>query len=164
MLKTTLIAVVMLGCLFADAPGRPAPPAPAQPDRPFKLGDRDEPDLDQIHVLTKSFLVGMRRHHGDANANALRNYFDPRYLKKHNLTDRDLPAELTAVVGIHTYQVADDNRTVLCLVDTKEGGQTVKEAIVLKVTVHERTLYLEPAKAPDPKTGRFTPWILRTKL
>ena len=40
----------------------------------------------------------------------------------------------------------------------------MKEAILLQTTVHEGKLYMVPAKAPDPKTGTFTPWILRTKL
>jgi hypothetical protein len=30
--------------------------------------------------------------------------------------------------------------------------------------VHEGHLYLSPEKAPDPKTGIFKPWILRTKV
>ncbi len=138
---------------------------PASPDEPFKIGNRDEPTPDQLAMIAKSFCAEMRRHHGDGNANALRRYFDPQYLKKHNLTDRDLPAEMTPVMNIHAIEVADDNRTVLCVVDTRSGGRTgPREVLLLRATVRERTLYLEPVKAPDPKTGRFTPWILRSKL
>src|SRR5262245_7772318 len=98
MFKSTMLAVMLL-LLLTIPPGQSSPPPilPAEGEQPFKIGDRDEPDLDQLHVITKTFLVGMRRHHGDANANALRHYFDPRYLKKHNLIDKDLHVELAAV-------------------------------------------------------------------
>ena len=149
MIRFTALPVLLVVCLAV--PGRAAPP------------DK-EPDDDQIHVFTKTFLVTMRKHHGDKNANALREYLDPRYLKQHNLTDRDLAARMAPVGDILNYVIADDRRTVLCVVETKANPNApVKEAILLRLSVHEGKPYLSP-KAPDPKTGSFTPWILRTKL
>ena len=57
--------------------------------------------------------------------------------------------------------MADDLRTVLFLVDAKGGG---RELIIVRWVVYEGHLYISPEKAPDPKTGIFTPWILRTKV
>ena len=55
--------------------------------------------------------------------------------------------------------MADDKQTALCILDTKEG----KELFILRWVVYEGHLYISPEKAPDPKTGIFKPWILRTK-
>jgi hypothetical protein len=124
-----------------------------------------EPDNDQINVFTKVFLGTMGKHHGDKNANALREFIDPNYLTQHKLTDADLAAQMAPVWGTRRYDIADDRRTVLCFVETKSGSDPiVKEAILLRLSVHEGKVYLLPAKAPDAKTGSFVPWILRTKL
>ena len=90
-----------------------------------------------------------------------RDFIDPRYLKKHGLTDRDIAYEILDHQGLNTYQVADDLRTILFQVDAKGGG---KEVIVVRWVVYEGRLYISPEKAPDPKTGIFKPWILRTKV
>jgi hypothetical protein len=99
--------------------------------------------------------------HGDLR---FRDFFDPRYLKKHGLTDRDITFEVTAdwpwYQGIHNIVVADDNRTALCILNTKDG----KELFILRWVVYEGHLYISPENAPDPKTGIFKPWILRTKV
>jgi hypothetical protein len=96
--------------------------------------------------------------HGDLR---FRDFFDPRYLKKHGLTDRDIAFEFADNQGRDNIEVADDLRTVLCITDLKGGG---KEAIVLRWVLYEGHLYISPEKAPDPKTGIFKPWILRTKV
>jgi RNA polymerase sigma factor (sigma-70 family) len=89
-----------------------------------------------------------------------RDLIDPRYLKKHGLTDRDMAYEILDHQGLDRYEVADDLRTVVFVVDSKGGG---KELIVLRWVVYEGHLYISPEKAPDPKTGIFKPWILRMK-
>ncbi len=123
-----------------------------------------EPNEDQVLAFTKTFLVAMRTHHGDRNGNAIREYFDPHYLKKYHLLDRDLAVQMAPIGNIWNYEVADDRRTILCLVETQATPNApVKEALLLRVAVHEGKLYVSPVKAPDPKTGSFTPWILRTK-
>ena len=63
--------------------------------------------------------------------------------------------------GLHNYHVADDLRTILFVVHAKGGG---KELIIVRWVVYEGHLYISPEKAPDPKTGIFKPWILRTKV
>jgi hypothetical protein len=90
-----------------------------------------------------------------------RDFFDPRFLKKHGLTDRDIAFEFADNQGRDKIEVADDLRTVLCITDLKGGG---KEAIILRWVVYQSHLYISPEKAPDPKTGIFKPWILRTKV
>ena len=90
-----------------------------------------------------------------------RDFIDPRYLKKHGLTDRDIAYEILDHQGLNSYQVADDLRTILFQVNSKGGG---KELIVVRWVVHEGRLYISPEKAPDPKTGIFKPWNLRTKV
>ncbi len=169
MSRFAALAVLLVTCLLAGTPG-----PSAQPDKgrdasglPFAIGNREEPELNQLQAFAKDFCVAMRRLHGEKGGNALRPYFDPRYLKKHGLLDRDLSVNTAAVVPIFAIDVADDMRTVLCVVGTKanpKDKESVKEAILLRVTVHEGKLYLMPHKAPDPKSGTFTPWILRTKL
>ena len=72
---------------------------------------------------------------------------------------RDLP-ERPWYQGFHNIVVADDNRTTLCILLMKEG----KELFILRWVVYEGHLYISPEKAPDPKTGIFKPWILRTKV
>jgi hypothetical protein len=90
-----------------------------------------------------------------------RDLIDPRYLKKHGLTDRDIAFEFADNQGRENIVVADDLQTVLCI--TNLGGGK-KEAIILRWVVYEGHLYISPEQAPDPKTGIFKPWILRTKV
>jgi hypothetical protein len=108
-------------------------------------------------VVVKSFFAKMRTY-PDIR---FREFFDPRYLKKHGLTDRDIAFEIADHQGIDTLLVADDNLTVLVVLEVKGGG---KEAFVMRCVVYEGHLYISPEKAPDPKTGIFKPWILRTKV
>jgi hypothetical protein len=120
-----------------------------------------DPNEDLLLSESKLFMSRMPSGHGDLR---FRDFFDPRYLKKHRLTDRDIAFEVTAdwpwYRGIHNIVVADDNQTALCILDTKEG----KELFILRWVVYEGHLYISPEKAPDPKTGIFKPWILRTKV
>jgi hypothetical protein len=115
---------------------------------------------DAIVIGSKMFFAKMQNH-PDIR---LREVFDPRYLKKHGLTDRDIAFEVTAkwpwYQGIHSLHPADDNQTVLCILDTNEG----KELFILRWVVYEGHVYISPEKAPDPTTGIFKPWILRTKV
>jgi hypothetical protein len=90
-----------------------------------------------------------------------REFFDPRYLKKHGLTDRDIAFEIADHHGIDTLLVADDKYTVLVVLDVNGVG---KEAFVVRCAVYEGHIYISPEKAPDPRTGIFKPWILRTKV
>jgi hypothetical protein len=119
------------------------------------------PTEDCLLAESKLFMSRMPSGHGDVR---FRDFFDPRYLKKHGLTDRDIAFEVIdnwpSFRGIYNIVVADDNQTVLCILDTKEG----KELFILRWVVYEGHLYISPEKAPDPKTGIFKPWILRTKV
>jgi hypothetical protein len=119
-----------------------------------------EPTEDSLLGASKLFMSRMPSGHDDLR---FRDFFDPRYLKKHGLTDRDIAFECSDHQGIHNIKVADDLRTVLCIVDPK-GGKKASELIILRWVVYEGRLYLSPENAPDPKTGIFKPWILRTKL
>jgi RNA polymerase sigma factor (sigma-70 family) len=116
-----------------------------------------EPTEETFVVVNKGFFSSMRR----PNEIRFREVFDPRYLKKHGLTDRDIAFEFADSSRILNMNVADDNRTVLVVLE-QEGG--IKEAFVVRWVVYEGHLYISPEKAPDPKTGIFTPWILRTKV
>jgi hypothetical protein len=120
---------------------------------PLKFGELTE---DAILIGSKSFFAKMQTY-PDIR---FREYFDPRYLKKHGLTDRDIAFEVVRSKGIHNIVVADDNRTALCILDTEDG----RELFLLRWVVYEGHIYLSPEKAPDPKTGIFKPWILRTKV
>lgn len=108
-------------------------------------------------VVVKSFFAKMPTY-PDIR---FREFFDPRYLKKHGLTDRDIAFEIADHQGIDSLLVADDNLTVLVVLEVKGGG---KEAFVMRCVVYEGHIYISPEKAPDPKTGIFKPWILRTKV
>ena len=119
-----------------------------------------EPTEDSLLADSKLFMSRMPPStHGDVR---FRDFFDPRYLKKHGLTDHDIAFEFADHQGIHNIQVADDLRTVLCTVDPR-GGKKERELILLRWAVYEGHMYISPDKAPDPKTGIFRPWILRTK-
>jgi hypothetical protein len=155
---------------------RPTPPVATKgDDKPPHIVERTdmkgrmESDLplevglelsDAIQIGSKSFFATMQTY-PDIR---FREYFDPRYLKKHGLADRDIAFEVTDkwpwYRGIHNIQVADDNRTALCILDTKDG----MELFILRWVVYEGHVYISPEKAPDPKTGIFKPWILRTKV
>jgi len=110
-------------------------------------------------IASKSFFASMPLH----SERRFREYFDPRYLKKHGLTDRDIAFEAVgpSYLGIHNIIAADDNQTVLCVLDLNGGG---REAFILRWVVYEGHLYISPEKAPDPKTGIFKPWILRANV
>jgi hypothetical protein len=120
-----------------------------------------EPMEDFLLGQSKLFMSRMPSGHGDVR---FRDFFDPRYLKKHDLTDRDIAFEVINdwpwYQGVHEIKVADDNRTALCILLTKEG----KELFILRWVVYEGHAYISPEKAPDPKAGIFKPWILRTKV
>ncbi|MDB5311565.1 MAG: sigE 18 [Gemmataceae bacterium] len=137
-----------------DMKGRMASQLPEKVER---VGG--EPTQEDILRLSKTFFSKMRTY-PDIR---FREFFDPRYLKKHGLTDRDIAFEVAGDRGIYNIEVADDNRTVLCTVDTTKDSKVVREVILIRWVIHEGCLYVSPGKAPDPKTGIFTPWILRTK-
>jgi RNA polymerase sigma factor (sigma-70 family) len=108
-------------------------------------------------VVVKSFFAQMPNY----PQIRFREFFDPRYLKKHGLTDRDIAFEIVDHVGIDSLDLPDDNYTVHVVLNIKGGG---KEAFVMRCVVYEGHIYISPEKAPDPKTGIFKPWILRTKV
>jgi len=112
---------------------------------------------EDIYVASKGFIADICL----PGKIRLRDFIDPRYLKKHGLTDRDIAYEILDHQGLNSYQVADDLRTILFQVDAKGGG---KELIIVRWVAYEGRLYISPEKAPDPKTGIFKPWILRTKV
>lgn len=127
---------------------------------PHKIHDGKVTEEDLL-IASKTFLAKMHTY-PDIR---FREFFDPRYLKKHGLTEREIAFEVVekwpAYQGIHNITVADDNQTVLCLLDFGGGA---REALILRWVAHEGHLYISPEKAPDPKTGIFTPWILRKKV
>jgi hypothetical protein len=126
---------------------------------PFKVHD-GKPTEDGLVIASKSFFAKMQTY-PDIR---FREFFDPRYLKKHGLTERDIAFEVTdkwpVNQGIHNIVAADDNQTALCILNIQGG----KELFILRWVVYEGHLYISPEKAPDPKTGIFKPWILRTKV
>jgi hypothetical protein len=128
---------------------------------PVEIGNRQEPDLTTLSILAKSFCVALRRHHADENLAALREFFDPRYLKKYNLTEGRLTFATASVRDIFSIQVAQDRCTLVCIVNTHENE---KELLLFRATVHEGKLYLQPPLPPEPRTQKFTPWLLRTKV
>ena len=127
--------------------------------RLWKVGG--EPTEEQLLVVSKNFMSLISYPHDQNDEFRFQEFFDPRYLKKHGLTDHDIAFELAYSQRIVILDVADDLRTVLCGIELK-GGK--KEAIILRWVVYEGHLYITPEKAPDPETGIFTPWILRTKV
>jgi RNA polymerase sigma factor (sigma-70 family) len=110
-----------------------------------------------IYVSSKAFIADIVL----PGKNRFRELIDPRYLKKHGLTDRDIAYEILDHQGLQNYHVADDVRTILFVVHAKGGGN---ELIIVRWVVYEGRLYISPEKAPDPKTGIFKLWILRTKV
>ncbi len=122
----------------------------------------------RLLAMAKGFCVAMRNHHGDKNANALREYIDPAYLKKHGLTDCDLSVPMLAVGALWNIEIADDGRTILCIVQNEANAKVpINEVLLLRVSDYEGKggeRYLLPSNAPDPKTGTFSPWILRSKI
>jgi hypothetical protein len=124
---------------------------------PFKVVGEPTEDL----LLEASMLFISRMPPSTHDDIRFRDLFDPRYLKKHGLTDRDIAFEFADNEGRDNIEVADDLQTVLCITELKGGG---KEAIILRWVVYEGHLYISPEKAPDPRTGIFKPWILRTKV
>ena len=126
---------------------------------PHKVQD-GKPTEDGLVIASKGFFAKMQTY-PDIR---FREFFDPRYLKKHGLTERDIAFEVTDKwplhQGIHNIVAADDNQTALCILNMQEG----KELFILRWVVYEGHLYISPEKAPDPKTGIFKPWILRAKV
>jgi hypothetical protein len=116
-----------------------------------------EPTEEDILVASKAFIADLRL----PGRIRFRELLDPRYLKKHGLTDRDIAYEVSDDQGLNNYHVADDLRTVLFVVDSKGGA---KELIIVRWAVYEGHIYISPEKAPDSKTGIFKPWILRCKV
>ncbi len=114
-------------------------------------------------ALSKTFCVAMRRQTGpEERRHNLRDYISPAYLKKHNLEQGDLPMEIVPVLGIHNIQLADDGKTVLCIVNTQQNKD--KHAIVLRMTEVDGRLYIDPVSPPNAQTGKFTPWMLHVKV
>jgi hypothetical protein len=118
-------------------------------------------ELKKENLLEPSMLFISRMPPSTHEDLRFRDFFDPRYLKKHGLTDRDIAFEFADNRGRDNIVVADDLQTVLCVTDLG-GGK--KEAIILRWVVHEGHLYISPENGPDSKTGIFKPWILRTRV
>ena len=137
-------------------------PGTALGDRqPLDIGNREEPTEAQQLVIAKSFCVAMRRNHNREQVPELRGYFDPRYLKEHELLNGDFKVRMAPVMNIRNILLAKDKRTLLCMVETSKGA---KELILLQTTVHDGKLYLLPARAPNRTSKSITPWILHTSL
>ena len=88
-------------------------------------------------------------------------FIDPRYLAKHGLSEGELPVKTIVVGSVFNMTIAQDRRTVVCEVSTREHE---KDLILLRLTLHEGALYLSPGTPPDEQGGTFSPWILRMKL
>jgi hypothetical protein len=125
---------------------------------PLKVHD-GKPTEDGLLIASKSFFAKMATY-PDIR---FREFFDPQYLKKHGLTEHDIAFEVIgpSYLGIHSITAADDNRTVLCVLELNGGG---REAFILRWVVYEGHLYISPERAPDPKTRIFKPWILQTRV
>ena len=175
MIRFTALPLLLAAGVLVGAPGSSAEPTkqPETSGLPYVIGNGGVLDDTQLSAFAKQFCVEMRKYHGlsgsdpKPDAARLRKYFDPAFLKKHNLGEGEFPVQMAPVFPIYDMQIADDRRTILCVVGTKvsaDAKETVKEGILLRVIVHEKTLYLSPEKGPDPKTKTFTPWILRMKL
>ena len=129
---------------------------------PFVIGNRDEPTDTQLNAFAKIFCVALRKlNSDDSKAHALRVFIDPRYLAKHGLSEGELPVKTIVVGSVFNMTIAQDRRTVVCEVSTREHE---KELILLRLTLHEGALYLSPGTPPDEQGGTFSPWILRMKL
>ena len=129
--------------------------------KPFVIGNREEPTRTQLNAFTKIFLHDVREFgHEEHKLSALRVFFDPRYLEAHDLQKGKFPVETIAVRSLR-YRIADDNRTAACVVGANDKE---KELILLRFTVHNGKLYLEPQAPPHPTSRSFKPWILRMKL
>src|SRR5438552_17586666 len=72
-----------------------------------------EPTPEDVSIVSKKFFSKMLTY-PDIR---FREFFDPRYLKKHGLTDRDIAFEAVSGGGIHNIVVADDNRTAICILE-----------------------------------------------
>lgn len=132
-----------------------------QPDAPT-IGNRSQPYDSQLLAHAKSFCVEMRRHHVDNSTREFRHaVVDPRYLAEHGLERGDVPLEMAPVGDILSVELAGDERTILCTVSTADAE---REAILLRACLHEKRLYFTPPQPPDERTGRVTPWLLRTVL
>ena len=129
---------------------------------PFVIGNREEPTETQLLIISKVFCVALRKLNNDESKRAaLRVFFDPRYLEKHDLKEGAFPVKTVAVGAVFNIQIANDRRTAICEVQTE---QNPKELLLLRLTVHDGKLYLTPVAPPDPKTRSFTPWIFRMKI
>ena len=123
-----------------------------------------------VHAIAKGFCIDLRDFHtGEAltgrHADTIRGGLDPHYMALHGLEEGELPIATAPFRDIHDIRVADDLRTVLCIVNTEEGG---REVIVLKLSAEEgetySTMYFSPVNPPDPDSGLFEPWILKVAL
>jgi hypothetical protein len=62
------------------------------------------------------------------HADRIRGLLDPHDMAEHDLEEGELPIVTAPFRDIHDVRVADDLRTVLCIVNTEEGD---REVIVL---------------------------------
>ena len=126
------------------------------------IGNRDEPDELQLFAFSKRFCGALQKlNNGEIERDALRVFFDPLYLEAHDLKEGAFPVTTVAVRWVFDIQLANDRRTVVCEVETEENQ---KELLLLRLTVHDRRVYLTPHAPPDPTTRRFTPWIFRMEV
>ena len=126
------------------------------------IGNRDEPDELQLFAFSKRFCGALQKlNNGEIERDAFRVFFDPLYLEAHDLKEGAFPVTTVAVRWVFDIQLANDRRTVVCEVETEENQ---KELLLLRLTVHDRRVYLTPHAPPDPTTRRFTPWIFRMEV
>src|SRR5207247_3807588 len=107
-----------------DMKGRVESHLPVKVERPS-----GEPTPEDVLIASKKFFSKMLTY-PDIR---FREFFDPRYLKKHGLADRDIAFEAVRDGGIRNIVVGDDNRTVLCVTEF----QGVEEAFVLRWVLHD---------------------------
>lgn len=155
------IAVTLTLSLLCQ--GRLANPARAEEVKGRKeesrLSEFDRQRLEEGGpAVVKQFVVGMR--YGDERIADLQKLIDPRYLNKHRLTNRELSFQRFATKSIFELQQADDPQTVLCTASTEES---TRETFLFRTTIYVGQVYLLPLSPPDPTTGIYKPWILRTK-
>lgn len=160
-----LIAVGIAATVAAAvlSQGRIASHARADDVRSREDGERlSEADRQRLEeggpVVVKTFVASLR--YGDERIAELRKLIDPRYLEEHRRPQGNLSFEKFLTGSIHSLQLSDDPRTVLCTASTAESEQ---ETFLFRTTLHDGQVYLRPLAPPDPATGMFRVWILRTK-
>ena len=129
-------------------------------NRPGTIGNREEPHEEQILAFMKGFLGALRDdHRGDPvrDAETFRGWIDPTYLDQHGLAEGGLPMKTIDFLNMVTINVADDGRTVLCVVEPEDRSELVA---LFRVVQRSNAIYIQPFAAPEQDSGSFNPWML----